>query len=349
MASLDASVVVGYRPSAVSRFLGWTASLPGHGWWVFPGLYLALGVWAHAILWSTGRLPVGVLDPVVTVGLVYGPFSLAALSLANWVALRSLATFWPATGWPDEERTGWAYRLVNTPRGFGWLSLLVGVPLALGSFASAPAAFLGPENGRAVLLLADLPALLLGYTMLVAAILQTTHQLRLVSRIHREATAIDPFDREPVYAFSRLTVLAGATYVGVAYYTLAFNGTFQAGNALALAAVFSSVVLGLVTFVLPLWGIHGRLVVEKAALLRDVEGRLTRLATEMYRRIDAGEFDATKVVTDSLAGVTALRDRIARLPTWPWPPQVLRGFVTALALPVFVYLLSRALAAQIGT
>jgi hypothetical protein len=61
----------------------------------------------------------------------------------------------------------------------------------------------------------------------------------------------------------------------------------------------------------------------------------------MYARIDAGAFDSTKVINDSLGGLTALRDRIAHLPTWPWEPQLFRGFVSALLLPIVLFLLTR--------
>jgi hypothetical protein len=66
---------------------------------------------------------------------------------------------------------------------------------------------------------------------------------------------------------------------------------------------------GLACFVLPLWGIHDRLVREKARLLLEVERRLGRLSDEMYRRIDAGQFDGTKVVSDALSGVIRGRPR----------------------------------------
>ena len=72
------------------------------------------------------------------------------------------------------------------------------------------------------------------------------------------------------------------------------------------------------------------------------------IGDEMYRRVDAGQFDATKVVSDALAGVTDLRKRIVDIPTWPWRPQVLSGFLSALLLHVAVFLITRALATQIG-
>jgi hypothetical protein len=262
------------------------------------------------------------------------------------VSRRSLAAFWPATGWPDAERPGWAAAFANTPSPWGWVALLIGALLGLASFVAAPTSWAGEGNDRLVLFVAYLPALVLGYSMAPAAFIHTVRQLRLVSRIHREATAIDPFDLGPVYAFSRLTVLSGLAYVLVGYYTLTVNGAFSAGNLVVAATLVFSVVVGIATFVVPLWGIHDRLADEKALLVRGVEERVGRIATEMYRRVDAGEFDGSKVMTEALAGVTALRARIEGLPTWPWPPQLLRGFISALLLPLAVFVLTRLVGAQ---
>jgi len=345
---VSSPTAVSSRPGAVSRFLDWADGLPGHGWWVFPTLAVLLFVWAHAIVWVTGRLPFGVVEPTITVGVLYGPFLLAMLAAANLVAKRSLVAFWPATGWPESERAAWAAAFVNTPGPWGWVALAIGVPLAIGSFLSAPASSFGVGGDRLVLFVAYLPALVLGYAMAPAAFIHTVRQLRLVSRIHREATKIDPFDRGPVYAFSRLTVMTGLGYVLVGYYSLTVNGAFAAGNAVAVAALAASLAVGIGTFVLPLWGIHERLVDEKATLVRGVDDRVGRIGTEMYRRIDAGKFDESKVVSDALAGMTALRDRIQRLPTWPWPPQLLRGFVSALVLPIVIYVLTRLVSTSLG-
>jgi hypothetical protein len=136
--------------------------------------------------------------------------------------------------------------------------------------------------------------------------------------------------------------------VFVGYYSLTVNGAFAAGNLVVLGALAASLVVGIATFVVPLWGIHERLADEKAILVRGVEDRVGRMGTEMYRRIDAGEFDGSKVISEALAGMTPLRDRIQRLPTWPWPPQLLRGFVSALVLPLVIYVLTRLVSTSLG-
>ena len=323
--------------------------LPLRGLWVFPGLALLLLVWGHAILWASGRLPVGSIDVTVATGAVYGPYVLAVFAITNRVAIRSLDAFWPATGWPDSERPRWAYRFVTLPRGVDLLALAIGIPISIGAFLSAPASFLGAPETRWYLAAAFLPSMILGYTGFPLIVLHTVRQLRLVMQIHREATAIDPFDREPVYAFSRLTVVTGLAYVLIGYYGLAVNGAFQAGNLVSIVTLAGSFAIGMVTFIVPLWGIHDRLVHEKEELLAEAERRLGKVGEEMDRRIDAGAFGTTKEITDTLAGVTLLRERVARLPTWPWPPQVLRGFLSALFAPIVVYVVARLVSAQFGT
>lgn len=336
-----------YRPGAVCRFLAWADERPWHGAWLYVALAVLLLVAGQSIVWATGLVPVGSIHPLIATGVIYGPYLLAALGYLNRSAERALERFWPATGWPDNERETWRYAFVTTPGGYGLVAFVLGIVAAIGAFYAAPDTAVGVGTDRLIFLAAYLPSATLGYSLLPLAVIHTARQLRLVARIHREATAIDPFDRGPIYAFSGLTVRTALAYVLIGYYALTVNGTFQAGvvGIVVLAVTFGS---GVACFVLPLWGIHDRLAHEKGQLLLEVEHRLGRLGDEMYRRIDAGQFDATKVVSDALTGVTAMRDRISRLPTWPWPPNLFRGFLTALLLPVIVYIVSRLIGGQVG-
>jgi hypothetical protein len=347
--AVSSDVPASYRPASFSRILGWVDALPMHGWWAYPLLAVLLFTWSHAVLWTTGTVPVGTIQPLFASAVFYGPFVLAALAYVNHASERALASFWPATGWPDSDRAAWAYAFTTSPGGYGWLALVLGTAGAVGAFESSPQTAVGDVVSNPVVLLAAyLPSAALGYSLLVIAIVHTVHQLRLVARIHREATKIDPFDRVPLYAFSYLTFRTGLVYVIAGYYAVTVQGQFQAGNSVAIGILATTFGFDIACFVLPLWGIHERLIREKEQLLLQVEGRLSRLGEELYRRIDAGLFDGTKVVGESIAGVTALRDRINRIPTWPWPPNLLRGFLSALLIPVVVYLASRLAGGLIG-
>ncbi len=340
--------VARYRPGILSQTLNWVDGLPLHGWWAYPLLALVLFLWSHGVLWLTGQLPVGTIQPLLASAVFYGPFVLAAIAYINRVSERALAQFWPATGWPADEQAAWRYEFVNSPGGVGLITLVVGILAAAGSFASGSDLAIDPRLDRGTFLVAYLPSAVIGYGLVVAATVHIVRQLRLVARIHREAKAIDPFDRGPVYAFSNLTARAGLAYIISGYYAITVQGQFQAGNAVSLVVIAITFTVGICCFVLPLWGIHERLGREKDGLLREVETRAGRLGEEMYRRIDAGQFDGTKVVSEALAGAGALRDRINRLPTWPWPPNLMRGFISALLLPVIVYVVTRSIGGRIG-
>jgi hypothetical protein len=337
-----AAEAVPYPPSAVNRLFAAVDRLPGGGWLFYPLLFVAEIVYLHAFLWMTGHLAVGSFAPDAIPALPYGPFTLAAVHYLSRVASRAIAEFRPASGMTDEVYALRRYELITMPAGRIWVALLIGSAIALGTILSAPAAAIAPYGGTPQdALLALGPAALLGYTTFPIAVYQTVRQLRLVERFHREATDLDLFNTTPLYAFSRFTVQVGLTYVLVGYYSLTVNGSFQAGNAIALAVLAGAVVVGFAAFVLPLRGIHSRLVAEKAALMRAANLRFQTLSGELYRRVDAATLTGVKDVTDALGGVLETREIVRKLPTWPWPPEVLRGFLSAVLLPVVVYLITR--------
>lgn len=330
-----------FQQSAITRFLTWTDTLPGHGWWVFAAIFAAQIAWGQAVLWQAGRLPVGAIEVNLTTLAVYGPFALGGVAFGNWLVKRAVAAFWPATGLPADDRGAWIVEFIQMPSRLAVLALVIGAVGGVAALLVAPASVLGPEAGRMSVYLAYGPAFVLGYGAAAFGFVQTLRWLRRVARLHREATAIDPLDRAPVYAFSGLTAPVGLAYVLTAYFSLTVNAAFQAGNLVSLGFIGAGTLTGIAAFIAPLWGIHDRLTREKEVRLRDVERHLGRLERELYARVEAGAFETTKVIIDTYAGVDALRERVARLPTWPWPPELLRGFVSALLLPIVVFLLTR--------
>ncbi len=333
----------------VGRAVEWLAERPWRGALMVIGLYFLQVAWTHALLWAGDRVAAGTVDSSALVLAIYSPLSLGGLAIGVHIARRAVTSFWPATGWPDTERADWAGRFMATPARYEWAALLLGGVGGVLALAATPPSLLGPAEGRLLVYIAYAPAFLLGYSLSLVALLVTVGWLRLIAQIHREATAIDPFDRAPLYAFSRVTAIIGLSYAAVAYYSFTVNGAFQADNLPSLAFLAATMLFAIAAFVAPLWGIHDRLVREKDRLLVDVERRVTRLAAELYARIDADDFAATAPLNATMSGLITLRDRASRLPTWPWPPQLLGGFVSALLLPVVVYLLTRLASTLVGT
>ena len=336
------------RPGPVSRLVAWGDR---RSWWGVLIVVLVCAAefaWAHAVLWSNGRIPVGTVDANVLIFLVYAPYGVVQMAIAARIARGAVATFWPATGWPESARSAWADRFTYTPARLEVPILVIGVVAAIGSLLAARAAIVGSDQQRLMSQFAYAPMYLLGYGLSAVAVVIAIRWLGLVARIHADARAINPFDRAPIYAFSRLTVFIGLATVVATWFSFTVNAVNQAGNVPSLIIGAVSVALGVAAFVAPQWGIHERLVHEKDRLAQETERRISQVGEELSGMVDARSFDTIAAINASLQGLIALRDRIARLPTWPWPPQLLRGFLTALLLPVIVYLTSRLLGTGIG-
>src|SRR5690349_17890607 len=131
------------------------------GW---PAIGLVVGValgqvgWGQAVLWLSGRIPVGEIDRELVVLSIYAPFALVSLIVGVRIGLQSLDRFWPATGWPDSEREHWVSAFTQHPASLLRLVAAVGVLIGVGTLVAAPGSLLGPEPGRWATYLAYLPA-----------------------------------------------------------------------------------------------------------------------------------------------------------------------------------------------
>jgi hypothetical protein len=74
-----------------------------------------------------------------------------------------------------------------------------------------------------------------------------------------------------------------------------------------------------------------------------VSHRLDAALRDLARRNDAGDLSSADAVHNNLNSLLSERVLISRAPTWPWSPDALRGFSTALLLPIFLWLVFRVL------
>lgn len=333
-----------YAPSWIDRLIDRMNRLPGRGWWVYPILLAAQLAYLHAWLWSLGLVPIGTIVLAPLSAAVYAPYGLAMIQYLDLVGRRAMASFRPALDLPDEEIEARLYELVTLPqRGFVVFAF-IGALLGVAVVAFAPVSVLGvPGATEAEVAIVAGPMAILGFAMFGLIGYHTFRQLRLVSRIHAEAAWIDLFSDAPLYAFSRLTARTGLAFIAIGYFSATVNDVITAGNPVAFGSTIANFVIGTACFVIPLLGIHGRLVAEKARLVDGANRRITATMAELYGRVDGHQLAGVKDVTDALGGLISTRELVLKLPTWPWPPQLFRGFVTALALPVIIFLLTRQL------
>lgn len=331
--------------SWIDRLIAWLDGLPGPTWLPYLALAAFGLVAGNAIPWVDGR-PLR-LDPYYSVFGLFPVFELVLIRHLDRVAAEALMAFRPLV---DRNEQGFAEllrRLTTVPSleaavfTAGWV-----IGGLFGTFNDVEAhRIAGVAAAAAALTIAiEIPInMFLGMYLLKAV-----HHFIDVGRIHREAPRIDLLEPAPLYGFARLTsqtalgllLLAAVliTSLGPTYYIDADELTRINFIFLIVILVASAVAM----FVLPLYGMHRRIVAEKDRLQGANGSRLNAVLGELERDVRIGELARADGLNKQLASVLAERDLLAKLPTWPWQAATLRAFVSALLLPVLVYVLARA-------
>ena len=94
-------------------------------------------------------------------------------------------------------------------------------------------------------------------------------------------------------------------------------------------------------FVLPLRGMHRRLAAEKDRALAQVASRLEAVFIRLHERVDQGILADMEKLNIQITSLSAEREVLARVSTWPWEPATLTGFLTTLVLPALLWGIQR--------
>ena len=336
-----------YAPSWVDLILRRLERASWPAWLTFGLLAMATVGVANVLFLLAGRdVEAGALRFSV-LGLV-PVFALALMRHLDRVASEALDRFRPLLDATPEEVEILRYRLTVLPRRdvIFVLALLTWATVAGAATAPGSLEINGASIGAAVLIIAF--ACLTGYCY-GSLTLKVVRQLVLVDRIHRQAPGVDLFNVGPLHAFSRLTSQASLgmlVLVAVLGITTArqivLESTSQLASAVTLAFYATLGVAGVAAFVLPLYGLHRRIVTEKERLQASADARLASLLGALHDDADGLDLSRADGLSKLLGSAFQEREVLAKLPTWPWQAATLRGFVSALILPVLVYVLARA-------
>jgi hypothetical protein len=86
-------------------------------------------------------------------------------------------------------------------------------------------------------------------------------------------------------------------------------------------------------------GIHRLLVEEKTRMQNEAALRFEAVVDELHQRVDSGNLQGMDELNDAISSLQVERDALRAAPTWPWPPETVRLLVTALALPLGLWLI----------
>jgi hypothetical protein len=321
--------------------------LPGPTWLAFAGLGIVSVAYVGVVIVLLERDLASVAAHFTAIALI-PVFSLALIRHLNQVAGQALDRFRSLLDLDPAELERLRYQLTVLPkRPVAIVFASVALFTIAGAF-NAPATFeiVGASLAASILVVSHTCFLGAGFGALA---LQIVRQLIFVERIHRQASRVDLFNVGPLHAFSRLTSQASLGMLAlIAVLTLTTVRQLMATTSDSLAtalAISSYAALGIAavaSFVLPLTGLHNRIATEKERLQSDADARLTSLLGALHE--DASKLDLSRAdgLNKLLSSAFQEREVLAKLPTWPWQAATLRAFVSALLLPVLVYVLARA-------
>ena len=341
------------EPPVVTERAAWThvltraiGRMPGPAWLTEILIGLAIAVVMHLRLWTTGQLPFGTPALESTYWGAQATALLWTLAYVERLAASSFAAFRPALTLDDDGVERRRRELTRLPWRPTLVLLIVGVALTIVTFAAAPSSSKVDGTPAAVFGLV-LVAQAFNVSMFFVLLYGLLHQAWVVRRTLATDISVDVFRPGPLHAITRLTARTGAAIVLLVASAVAI-ATFPDDPLELLLVVAPFVVLPPIVvtlaFLLPLQGTHERLSAEKARLADAAELRLKGLLEELDRDIDARKLSGLGPLRDAVRAVLDEREIVAKLPTWPWSVGTARGFISAILLPLALFLVQRFLA-----
>lgn len=324
-----------YSTSWIDHFTKWVAQLPGSSWAYYLGLALFFFLIQVIALMIDGLLPIGSIDAAHIFIAVAIPYMLGIIYYFDLQAINALAKLRPSMDISDQEFNRLTFKLTTMP---SWQTLLAGL-LGISCIfilewnSGEPYQLESLLNTRISGTLFRIIYMILWWVF-GTLIYHTIHQLRLIGCIYTQHTQINLFQTKDLYAFSNLIAL---TALGMSVLPIGFliaNPRASWNTPEVFITVIIVQIIALVTFVWPHYGIHRLLVAEKERLLEEAKKHFQAAIRLIHQRVDDENLEGAMAISMLINGLNTELSTIENIPTWPWQPETLRIFITALAFPL---------------
>jgi hypothetical protein len=347
-AEVPARLLRPYPPSWVDRLTAWVDRRPGPAWAYYLGAWLVFFLIESAVKWLDGSYPERAFPPYYAFLTGIGVAGLALTHYLDRSAAHALHTFRGILIATEAEYADLLYRITTLPARPTFLAnssgIMIGAFLLFGFSSLKPLGLFSSP----LAVVTDSLFLLLAWAGGNTLIYHIYRQLRIVNHIYSTRTRVDLFDPGPIYALSGLTARSAITLNLVMYVWLATQPAETRFSPVNLLALIAWAVVTLGVFIGPLLGIHQRLQEEKDRLLAEVGQRVKALVAEAHRRVDTGEPGDTGALHNLMETLLSEQALLARIPTWPWRAETVQLVLTAVLLPVVLWLIQRLLDSIIG-
>ena len=327
--------LVPYPASWQNRFFDAVGRLPIPKLLVYILIFLGFILFDHLVPWLEGKLPWGEFDGGQLgfhIWLLIGFFTFDYFLSYSRIALTK---FRPAMNIDEKEYEQLSYRFITLSARTGWLLTLLSVFFAIVLVSTAgflPAYMQSGWSSIAVYFSGTVQgSFFLGNAVFLYG------AMRMIRRLYDRVESINLFHLEPIYAFSGFTVRVGMFFVltsALGYFTNTI-GWFLAFT----VSLWTS--LAIASFIWPLGGMHAKLQEEKERMNDENDQRLHTAYQELHQRMDQKNTAGMGDFRSGLSALIDLRQEIKKISTWPWDSATLRTFITALFVPLAVWLIQQ--------
>jgi hypothetical protein len=333
-----------YPSSWMDSLKGRIQAIPGPSWLFYAVTLLGVAILNNVVFWIDGSLSPGSFLLARLIDSGYIVFPSALYHYLTSVAGRSVQAFRPILKAPGSDQDSLEYQMMNLPRRFGWLAIVLGCGIAVPGVLTDPAS-VGASAAITVLpIIYQSIALSITISSVLVVMFQTFRQLRLVVDLHRKASEINLFDIAPTHTFANLTARASLGLIGLVLF-IALGGLVEQTGLDETQLIFITVmgILAVAMFFLPLLGMRNRLKDEKARLLRETHLKLQQTIGRVHDQVDSNQYETMSDLKEAMSALMEERNLIIGISTWPWDPGTFRGFATTILLPITLWLVTRLL------
>lgn len=340
-----------YSPSWVDRFNDWVERMPGPAWAFYLGFWLLLTIIGSGSKWLDGVEPYFKVRWIYAFYSFYGVYFLAAIYYLDTWAKAAFTTFRSVLSVDEEAQAVLLYQLTTLPARPVWLlsaALLLGQIFLVRPLIIPLWEAMGFPHHSIAATLVDLGIFSFNAITVGIFIYHTLRQLSWISRIHKAATSVNLFQLRPLYSLSELTARTAGILILVGFIieqqTVSHGAMTSDPYALRMGWLFTLTsilvysLLAVAVFFLPLLGLHNLLVREKEHLQAEVDSRLQAHIQFLHSCIDDRQLQDAPAINSHLASLALERDILAKLPTWPWQPGTLNFILTAVLLPIILWI-----------
>ena len=325
-----------YPPSYTDRLMSAVERLPLPYWLTYLLLFAVHGLLVHVLAWMEWAPPFSLI-PVFFLFPIWLWGSLAFMTYLDRVAMRAISAFCslldlePAT----LAQLGYEFRTMP-PRPVLLTALLWAVIYPVFTYVAYDTAYAEPGYGP-ITIVVVIASGWITFAVGGAIYYHTFRQLRLVHRTVSTVQQFDLFRLEPVYAFSSLTARTGIVWVTLTTLTFLVMPA-RAAVVPTVILLVTQVVLALGAFILPLTIVHRRLVGEKGRLLAEHGQRAKAVLARLHGQLQEEAYADIAQLNNALSALNAEQAILSRIPTGPWRPGLLTGFLSIVILPIVLFI-----------